>query len=497
MKLTQFFEQYATEKAGVFTHNSDHKPPSFQSYYSILHQAKKQSERWKAYHVKPKFIAVIWMDQSVEMIQTILSVIYASGIPVPLHANMKESEVAAVISQTEADIVMLSTNKISLVQPSFSSCMYVDATMNKVIHDQRRVRTYHPPPETSMIFMSSGSTGKAKGIMLSDHNMIANAIAIQQYVRLDDKDQILLFKSLAYCSSWSGEWLVALLSGANTLLRKPFVHALEMVQFIKHHHPTFLCTIPSLLIAMNKINWKPEDLQSLRKMVIAGGKMPATMLEEYVEKLPHIQFYPSYGLTEAAPRVSYLPPDMVKDNPSSVGFPVAGVQVKIMAEGKELHSNTEGEIVVAGSNVMQGYYHDPQLTDSTLQNGWLHTSDIGYKDERGLLYVTGRKDHRLNVSGHAIYPETIENILLNQSLVKEVAIVGEQHEVWGQQIIALIVPEETRVTQEDLFSLFRTCLQPILRPKKIRLLSSLPKTSLGKIDRKKLLQIVEGDEDGK
>ena len=200
-----------------------------------------------------------------------------------------------------------------------------------------------------------------------------------------------------------------------------------------------------------------------------------------------------YGLTECK-RVSYLPPDQLEQRPKSVGIPIPNEEVFIVDEdGKELEPQEIGELVVRGSNVMQGYWNDPKETARVFRPGryrreaLLYTGDLFKKDEDGYLYFVSRKDDLIKTKGERVSPKEIENALYEVDGVVEAAVIGVPDEIFGQAIKAFIVTHKgSDLTDKDIKKHCMLNLEPFMIPKYVEFCRNLPKTTSGKIDKKKL-----------
>lgn len=493
MDLKHFFLQTQRSDRGVYAFRQGQI--QYTTYAQLVNRAAELKSSWEPLRLRKSFIALLWMEQSIEMLQAFIAVKLAGGIAVPLHPFLPLADVRQIQQKLEAELLLYSTAKESDLfaadQPD-THTYYVNGEtsarrMDSDVTHRQRERSYTPPQETSVIYLSSGSTGSPKGIMLSDRNLLTNVQSIQGYLQLEENDRVCISKSLGYCSTLTGEWLTALQAGCDLLLTSSFLHPLEMIRFIREHRPTFICTVPSTLIPLAKsTKWKEADLQSLRKLLLVGGSIPPEVLVQLKRRIPHVDIIVSYGLTEASPRVTYLPAHETLRKPQSVGIPVEGVSVRIVEQGSCLSPNQVGEIVVSGPNVMLGYYNDEVLSKQVLQLDGLYTRDMGYMDEDGYIYVTGRKDNALNVGGHTVYPESIEQILTLHPLVQEVGVASLDDEVWGQRLVAVIVPLEQNVKLSELYQYCERSLPSYLRPREIYIASTLPKTKTGKIDRNAL-----------
>ena len=183
-----------------------------------------------------------------------------------------------------------------------------------------------------------------------------------------------------------------------------------------------------------------------------------------------------------------LTPAHVASHGDTVGRPVWSTLVGVLDdEGNELPVGSEGEICVQSPLVIQGYYRNPEATEEFFQGGWCHTGDIGYLDEEGYLRLSGRKKNMIKSGGISIFPEEIEDALLQHDLVRDVAVVGIKSEEWGEAVKALVVLQPgAECDPETLIGFCKQTLTPYKAPKAVEFVASIPRTGLGKIDRGKL-----------
>ena len=197
---------------------------------------------------------------------------------------------------------------------------------------------------------------------------------------------------------------------------------------------------------------------------------------------PKANIYHVYGLTEACPRVSYLPPDMFNKYADCVGIPLRSVSLKIISsEGQPTCANEIGMLWVKGENVMTGYYNNPQKTSELMKSGWLCTGDLALINDIGLLKIIGRSDNLIIKGGMNIYPQEIESALKTDLRVREVYAYGHNDEKFGVQIVLNVVGDFSNT--EEVKELCRMSLPTYQIPTRINLLNEIPKNASGKIIR--------------
>jgi long-chain acyl-CoA synthetase len=219
----------------------------------------------------------------------------------------------------------------------------------------------------------------------------------------------------------------------------------------------------------------------LRICIGGSAPLPAQILKEFEARF-HIPLIEGYGLSEASPVVTKNPLDRTR-KAGSIGLPIPNVEVSIQDDtGRQLGTGEIGEVCVRGGNIMLGYWKQPTETAKVLRNGWLLTGDIGYRDHEGYFYITDRKKDMILVNGINVYPREVEEVLYQFPGVKEAAVVGVHDSRKGEQPVAYVVLNDGAVIDEkDLRHFVRRRLADYKVPRKVVLLSALPRNAAGKI----------------
>lgn len=213
--------------------------------------------------------------------------------------------------------------------------------------------------------------------------------------------------------------------------------------------------------------------------------MARQIKEELLSILPNnTKLYIMYGATEASARLSYVEPNRLRDKIDSIGIPIPGVTMKIVDEtGRELSTGETGELLVSGANIMTGYWNDPESSAAALTIHGYRTGDMGYQDSDGYFHIIGRKDNQLKVSGHRINPQEIEDALMATGLLIEAVIIGVDDKLAGHRLVAIVVPMNECITENDVLSKCVCHLPRYKVPSEVRFVKFLPKNNSGKIDR--------------
>ena len=313
------------------------------------------------------------------------------------------------------------------------------------------------------ILCTSGTTGTPKGVMLTDENILHNIKAIQKYFRVNEKDRILIVRSLFHAAAMTGEFLFGLSVGADITFLGNSTIPLLAAKTIVEKKITVMCTTPTLLKNICTPLSKQKEI-SLRSVAVSGECLTLPAAKKIRTSLPGTDLYNVYGLTEASPRVTALMPGDFDRHPDSVGKPIDGVEVRI----------DDGELCVKGANVMKGYYMNPSETKRKIVDGWLYTGDAAEISD-GLLYIRGRKDNMMIRAGMNIYPQEIESVLLQSDNVYE-ALAYER----DGEIRVKVVGD---ITDKEAFALFKENLPSYAIPDKVEFVDELPKSVAGKLVR--------------
>jgi long-chain acyl-CoA synthetase len=355
----------------------------------------------------------------------------------------------------------------------------------------------HPVPKVALthddlafLQYTGGTTGVAKGAMLSHGNMVANMLQAGAWIGRNAKqgeEVIITALPLYHIFSLTANGLVfTRLGGLNWLITNPrdmpgFVKELKKSRF------TALTGVNTLFNGLlNTPGFTDVDFSHLH-LSLGGGMAVQRPVAERWKKVTGITLAEAYGLTEAAPAVCMNPLDLKEYN-GSIGLPVPSTDVAIWSEdGQPLPIGEVGELMVYGPQVMKGYWQRPDETVKVLSpDGWLHTGDIAKIDDQGYVYIVDRKKDMILVSGFNVYPNEVEDIVMGHPGVAEVAAVGVPDEHSGEVVKLFVVRKDPSLTVEQLKEFCRQNLTGYKRPKLIEFRDALPKSNVGKILRREL-----------
>ncbi|NOI80486.1 long-chain-fatty-acid--CoA ligase FadD [Vibrio tubiashii] len=366
-------------------------------------------------------------------------------------------------------------------------------SMRKALHNGRRLQYVKPfmsGDDIAFLQYTGGTTGVAKGAILTHSNMIANIMQAKGMygpVLQDGREVVVTALPLYHVFALTVNCLLFLeLGGRNLLITNPrdipgFVKELKSCPF------TAITGVNTLFNALvNNEDFHELDFSNL-KLAVGGGMAVQRAVAEQWKKTTGVHLLEGYGLTECSPLVTVNPYDLTEYT-GAIGLPVPSTEVRIVDDEGNPVANTEvGELQVRGPQVMQGYWQRPEATKEVINaEGWLSTGDIVKFDDEGLIHIVDRKKDMILVSGFNVYPNEIEDVVALHGKVLEVAAIGQPHEVSGELVKIYVVKRDPSLTKEEIIAHCREHLTGYKVPKIVEFKDDLPKTNVGKILRRVL-----------
>ena len=366
-------------------------------------------------------------------------------------------------------------------------------SMRKALISGRRLQYVKPfmtGEDIAFLQYTGGTTGVAKGAILTHSNMIANVMQAKMMigpVLQEGRESIVTALPLYHVFALTVNCLLFVeMGGQNLLITNPrdipnFVKELKSFPF------TALTGVNTLFNALvNNEDFQELDFSKL-KAAIGGGMAVQRAVAEKWHKITGSHLLEGYGLTECSPLVTVNPYDLEEYN-GAIGLPVPSTEVRIVDdEGHPLPTTEVGELQVKGPQVMQGYWQRPEATKEVINpEGWLSTGDIVKFDQDGLIHIVDRKKDMILVSGFNVYPNEIEDVVALHNKVLEVAAIGQPNEASGEIVKIYVVKQDSSLTKEELIAHCREHLTGYKVPKLVEFRDELPKTNVGKILRRVL-----------
>ncbi|MBD2796760.1 long-chain-fatty-acid--CoA ligase FadD [Xenorhabdus sp. 18] len=376
---------------------------------------------------------------------------------------------------------------------SFRSAMHKGYRMQYVKPDVQS-------EDLAFLQYTGGTTGVAKGAMLTHRNMLANleqAKACYSPLLKPGQEVVVTALPLYHIFALTINCLFFIeMGGQNLLITNPRdIHG--TVKELARYRVTALSGVNTLFNAwLNNAEFQKLDFSSLR-LSVGGGMAVQRVVAEKWQNLTGCHLLEGYGLTECSPLVSANPHNLTHYS-GSIGFPVASTEIKLVGnDGNEVSPDEVGEMWVRGPQVMKGYWNRPDATDEVLKDGWLATGDIANVDEKGFFHIVDRKKDMILVSGFNVYPNEVEEVVSSHPKVLESAAVGVPSENSGETVKVFVVRKDPSLTEDELKTHCRHYLTGYKVPKLIEFRNELPKSNVGKILRKELRneELVKVDDD--
>jgi len=343
------------------------------------------------------------------------------------------------------------------------------------------------PDDMAALLYSGGTTGVAKGIMLSHFNFVANAYQVKAWGALSDEQRILAVLPFFHGFGMSVTMNAPILAGGEIIILPRF-SARQVAQTIHKYRPDFFIGVPTMFVALSNLpDIGKYDLRSVKGIFVGAAPLTRAIKEDFESKTGG-RMIEGYGLTEAVTAIAANPYHGLHKI-GSIGIPFPDVDMKIVSlDGtRDLPPGEQGEIVLRSPTVMLGYYKMPEETAKTIVDGWLFTGDIGYMDEDGYFYITDRKKDLIIVGGFNVFPREIDELIYQHPKVKEGITVGVPDPYKGERIkVYIVLKEGETATEEEFIAYFRQNLTPYKVPSEVEFRTELPKSAIGKILRRQL-----------
>ena len=422
----------------------------------------------------------------------------AGGVAVPINTTYTSPEIKHIINDAKANILVTTEAlflKVKDVQQDLQDLEIILIKKEGETLEEALTEAAGPlkgdslpaskPEDLAIIFYTSGTTGRPKGVMLTHSNLTFGGGNTAQNYGLRDDDITIAVLPLVHVFANASPVLGSLSSGGTVVVIERF--KTEWVyEAIERYQVTWFPGVPTMFsYFMSAFSDNRRDVSSLRMGLSGGATMSAESLKTFEEKFS-ARILDVYGLTESTGLVTANPVYGVRKS-GSIGIVVSGVDVKLIDKsGKEVPQGEVGELIFRGPNATRGYWNLPDETEEKIKNGWVYTGDHSYKDEDGYYYIVGRAQELIISGGYNIYPREVEEALAAHPGVYEVAVTGIPDREKGEIPKAYIsLKPGFRVTESELLEQCKKNLAPYKIPQ-IQFMEELPKSSTGKILKKKL-----------
>jgi o-succinylbenzoate---CoA ligase len=448
------------------------------------------------------------LNNGADYVILILAIMRCGGVVVPVNARLSAAEVAYQLENAEVELCLAAPEYHPLLREVVmwwqrrddrpqSMCFYTTGAVAEAYREHIKPlpapETYPPCADAEIdldapfgIIYTSGTSGKAKGAVLTNGNLFYSALTSAYHLGHHPDDKWLCVLPLYHVGGLS-IILRACLYGITIDLRDRFdVGAINHA--LTREGVTLVSLVPTMLHRLLEARDRPWSAR-LRLVLLGGAAASAELTRRCRDE--GIPLATTYGLSEAASQVATALPELALRKPGTVGRPLLFTQVRVVDEaGRDQPAGAYGEVLVSGLTVMRGYHKDPAATASALRDGWLHTGDIGYFDADGDLWLVQRRSDLIVSGGENLYPAEIEDVLRSHPAVVEAVVVGLDDPEWGQKAAAVVqLAAGHTLTEGELLAYSRERLAGYKQPRVIRFVDELPQTASGKIQRQAVLAL--------
>lgn len=427
----------------------------------------------------------LFMPNRVEFIDIFLAAIKTGLIIVPVNVLYREREVAHIVADSEPKAVV-TTRELAPFVPQGTAVWDVEELAEAARQgDNDRVRMAIDGDEAAAIVYTSGTTGRSKGAVLTHNNFAANTVNLLTCWRITENDRYLAALPLFHVHGLGNGVHCWLGSGCRMRLVERF-DINRAPELFDTFQPTLFFGVPTIYVRLLELpEWRAQPIgQRMRLFVSGSAPLPAHILEAFRSKFGHT-ILERYGMSETLMNISN--PYEGERRPGSVGFPLPGVSIRILnSQNQPVGDGEIGELWVRGPNVCAGYWRRPDATEAAFTDGadgkWFRTGDLGERSADGYITLRGRRTELIISGGFNIYPREIEEVLMEQSGVREAVVCGTPDERRGELPIAYIVADEN-FDEDAVTEACRRLLASFKVPRAFIRVDSVPRTALGKVQK--------------
>ncbi|MCA8057379.1 class I adenylate-forming enzyme family protein [Burkholderia cepacia] len=433
-----------------------------------------------------------------EWLVSFFAILQAGGTVVPVNPGLAAREVQGIVEHCEPVLAIVQEELTSLLgaAPVQSCVLGGDGSRwHQLVQlsEPLSQRADTDPDQTALIFYTSGTTGKPKGVMLSHRAMLFDVTMFSGHLRIGPNDRSLVVGSMAFMLHLILNALSNITAGSTVVLLDRF-HPAVALKTAEKYRITLLMAVPTVYVMM--MNWLDQgedsvDLSSVRWALTSGAAFPSALYDRACERFG-FPVFDLWGMTECAPVTAY---DVSIDRTArrdSCGRVLPGCGIRVVdTEFRDLPPGEVGEVLLRSPAMMSGYFRNAPATEETIVDGWVYSGDLGRIDADGFLYIIGRRKDMIIRGGSNIYPAEIEDVMYLHNAVGECAAVGVPDSTFGETVMAFVVVKEGHIlSQEEVISHCKLHLAEYKVPARVELVETLPKGPTGKILRRELRLLV-------
>ena len=440
-----------------------------------------------------------YLPNSLELVYSLIGNFKNGSIVVPMNISFKEQEIHHILHDSGAKAIITDKERLPIVKnvkpklPELKYIILVDGNEDDTLNfndltknaSDKEPTTIIKDEAHSIIFYTSGTTGKPKGAALNQTNVTSNVKALAQAWKWTEDDVFLLTLPLYHIHGIGVALCGSLYVGNFTILRKKFV-AEEVLETIQKRKVTLFMGVPTMYFKLLEVeDLEKYDISSMRLFVSGSAPLSRDLFYKLKKVFGH-EILERAGMSESM--MNFSNPYNEERVPGSVGPCLPGVKVRITDKNfNDVSVGTEGEILIKGPNVFNGYWNKPAYNKHVFKDGWFVTGDVGKIDEKGYVYIIGRSKDVIISGGINIYPREIEDVIESMPQVKECAVVGVPDKEFGESVKAYIVlNSNSKLTEDEVIAYCKEKLASFKKPKFVEFLEALPKNTMGKILKEEL-----------
>ncbi|MGW5071871.1 FadD3 family acyl-CoA ligase [Rhodococcus sp. NPDC004095] len=411
----------------------------------------------------------LWAPNSAEWIVAAFGLLTAGGVLVPVNTRYRTEEATDIVRRSGAKLVLTQKGFLGLDHTVDADVPVIDLKSD-FLSAGEHFECEIDGDDIADIMYTSGTTGRPKGVMMNHRQTLRMFAEWCDLADLRQGDRYLVVNPFFHMFGYKAGLIASMIRGA-TVYPVPVLDVDEVLDLVERERITMLPGPPTLYQSLLAAD-RSRDLSSLRAAVTGSADIPVELIRRVREELPFQTIMTGYGLSEGGTATASRPGDTFEQIATTVGTPCDGIEV---------HIADDGEVLIRGYNVMQGYLDDPAATAEAIDaDGWLHTGDLGSLDDGGRLRIVGRKKDMFIVGGFNAYPAEIEGFLLEHPDVDQVAVIGVPDERLGQVGKAFVVPKRP-VSADDLIAWSRERMAGFKAPRFVEFLDALPLNATGKV----------------
>ena len=429
---------------------------------------------------------------------------WAGAVFVPINIRLADEEIVHWLGDSESSVLFVDAAfadripSLMAALPALRHVVYVDdgAPPHGFLAYEKWIGAASPAPDAgrqgddlAALFYTGGTTGRSKGVMLTQRNLAANAYNVIPELGFDRDTHWLHAGPMFHIADGVATFAITMVAGTHSFV--PRFEPVAVMQAIERTGVTHTLMVPTMInMLVNHPDLGKHRLDGLKGVLYGASPMPAAVIAKALQVLPDCRFTQAYGQTEASPVITLLHhEDHQVSGPrahrlAAAGQAVLGMEVAILdPDDRPLPVGEVGEICARGENVMPGYWRQPEQTAAALRNGWLHTGDGGRMDADGYVYVVDRVKDMIVTGGENVYSAEVENVLYRHAAVAECAVIGIPDESWGEAVHAIVRLKDGQSADADaLISHCRSLLANYKLPRSVEIREApLPVSGAGKI----------------